>query len=231
MRIISVGDIHGKDYWKIIDLKKYDKIIFVGDYVDAFDIGNIDMKQNLLDIIQLKKDYIDKVVLLIGNHDIQYSLGYPEYGCSGYRPEMAFDFGDIFRQNKDLFQMAFQIDDYLWTHAGVHTGWYKFRLNKILKEEEILHLTLSEQLNYLFERRYEVLFDVGHLRGGYHSVGGPFWLDKRNGHKKPLEGYHQIVGHTRLDDIQTFNINNDTSITFIDVLDKDSKSFYVTNLK
>ena len=36
MKIISIGDLHGKDVWKQIDPANYDKIIFVGDYTDDF---------------------------------------------------------------------------------------------------------------------------------------------------------------------------------------------------
>ena len=73
MKTLTVGDLHGKDVWKEIDTIRYDKIIFVGDYVDCFTTSNVEIKHNLEQIIRYKKDNMDKVVLLLGNHDVQYT--------------------------------------------------------------------------------------------------------------------------------------------------------------
>ena len=35
LKTITVPDVHGHDYWKEINPDKYDKIIFIGDYMDA----------------------------------------------------------------------------------------------------------------------------------------------------------------------------------------------------
>ena len=70
MKTISIGDIHGRDIWKNVNPSKYDKIIFVGDYVDSFTISNTTILNNLLDIIEFKKSFKNKVILLLGNHDI-----------------------------------------------------------------------------------------------------------------------------------------------------------------
>ena len=145
-RVLSIGDIHGRDTWKFIthgssyefDLWRtmveagatpddesfkddypfmgVDKIVFVGDYVDSFTITNVVIKKNLEDIVWFKKMLPDKVILLWGNHDVQYFI--PNQICSGYRPEAKYDLEDIFRENRDLFQMAYHNGDYLWTHAG-----------------------------------------------------------------------------------------------------------------
>ena len=72
MKTITIGDIHGRSDWQEIDPANYDKIIFVGDYVDSFTVSDIDIITNLLNIIQFKKDNMNKVVLLLGNHDLQY---------------------------------------------------------------------------------------------------------------------------------------------------------------
>ena len=68
MRICAIGDIHGRNDWEKVDPNKYDKIIFVGDYVDSFDIPTGEILKNLENIIAFKKEYYDKVILLLGNH-------------------------------------------------------------------------------------------------------------------------------------------------------------------
>ncbi|MEI6050427.1 MAG: metallophosphoesterase [Bacteroidota bacterium] len=230
MKTVSIGDTHGVAVAdvivKIID--KYDKFIFVGDYVDSFDVDNLTMKKNLLEIIELKKQYPEKIRLLWGNHDIQYLLGYAEYGCTGYRPEMQYDFYEIFHSNADLFRFSYQTGDYLWTHAGVHAGWFEYRFKRTKKEQTDIN-AVSEFLNIAFSERYPALFDVGYKRGGIHNVGGPLWCDKTELESKPLEGVNQIVGHTRLEHIQKIK-KYDTEIAFIDILENEetvnTSSFY-----
>lgn len=246
MKIVSIGDIHGKTDWKApvfghdpstntgskTTIDDYDLVIFQGDYVDGFDVENSIMKHNLHEIIELKKKYPDKVILLLGNHDMQYLSNDPIHRCSGYRPEMIHDFGDLFRSNEELFQVAYQHENYLWTHAGVHVGWYKYRFLPIVEEYELDDLTLSQQINKVFEIKHDVLFDVGYYRGGRHDVGGPFWVDRRMVSQKPLKGYHQIVGHSKVKDIQIVDLKKDpdTSITFIDVLDSIPCKVHIINI-
>jgi predicted MPP superfamily phosphohydrolase len=254
MKILTIGDIHGLDIWKMIsDFKSengnykaegevlafpenYDLVIYMGDYTDSFTVTNVIIKRNLLDIIEFKKKYGDKVILLLGNHDLQYYfLGDNRHLCSGFRPEAKYDLHDIFKKNDIYFQAAFQIDNYLWTHAGVHTGWYEYRFKKWLKEfyssQETFHLNLADQLNEAFEMNADCLFDVGRYRGGFRDVGGPFWMDRFEGYKNPLKGYHQIAGHTRSPQIKTYNIDDSTSITFVDVLEDATEGPYFYELE
>ena len=205
-----------------------DKFIFVGDYVDSFYIDNLTIKENLLDIIGLKKKNSEKIILLWGNHDIQYLMGYDKYGCTGYRPEMQHDFYEMFNSNADLFQFSFQKGDYLWTHAGVHAGWYEYRFKSFIKEHSDI-ATVSELLNIAFDERFPSLFDVGYQRGGMHKVGGPLWCDKTELLSKPLKDINQIVGHSRVKKIQKIKKHN-VELAFIDVLENeeiiDTESFY-----
>jgi hypothetical protein len=211
IKTISIGDLHGSRSWSIINPKDYDRIIFVGDYVDSFTETSTNILDNLLNIIQFKEDNNDKVILLWGNHDIQYSLGYDKHGCSGYRPEMKADLYEVFKQKKHLFQMAYQINDTLWTHAGIHQGWAKYRYKKHISEET---------LNYSFLHEDPTLFDVGHRRGGWHDVGGPFWCDIQELKSSALKGFNQIVGHNRVQMLSS-SYQHNKEITFIDCVDTD----------
>jgi len=219
MKTVSIGDVHGRLVLPTVQeiSGKYDKIIFIGDYVDSFTEADLSISVNLFDIIEFKKANPDKVVLLLGNHDLQYMFGYDRHGCSGYRPQMKETLYSIFKDNKDLFQMSYQIEDTIWTHAGVHEGWYKQRFIKFVKDYP--DLTLSQQLNLAFSKfNYESLFDVGHSRGGWYNVGGPFWCDANELKSSPIRRYNQIVGHTHMKYIQRMNIHN-KEIAFIDVLE------------
>src|ERR1700748_3612517 len=123
MRHIVIGDTHGRDNWKKINIKLYDKVIFIGDYVDSPELSDLTILENLKQIIALKKRQPDKIVLLLGNHDVHY-LHYPRFECSGFRKTMQRDLTTLFCKNADLFQIAYQKDNHLFTHAGVTNSWY-----------------------------------------------------------------------------------------------------------
>ena len=227
MNTLSIGDIHGETFWEKIPpiffnkphhYEEYDKIIFTGDYVDSYEISNNDILQNFINIIEFKKKYYDKVILLLGNHDITYLLAdNSRVMCSGHRSSMYPVLHQLFLQNKYLFQYAFQIENYIWTHAGIHKGWFanNFRNRNQLE-------TIAGTLNNAFEQLNSCLFDCGYTRGGDKQVGGPLWADKNETYKKMLNGYHQIVGHTHIKDIQVFtNPKHNSSITYIDCYRED----------
>jgi len=222
MKIISIGDIHGRQYWKEVDVTKYDKVIFVGDYTDQFPpMTDVEIETNLLEIIELKKNNPDKVVLLLGNHDIQYMFLDEGFGCSGFRPTMAQNLKMIFKHNKDLFQIAHQIDRYLWTHAGVSHGWYEYNKPDIERiQKEFNCKDLADTLNHMLSmKENRLLHMVSRRRGGMYQFGGVTWADRVETMENYLDGYHQIVGHTPINQITLFGDEKGT-IRYIDVLNE-----------
>lgn len=219
MKHIIVGDLHGKDSWKEIDIKKYDKVIFLGDYVDSFTISDLTIYQNLQDIIKFKKRNYNKVELILGNHDIQY-LYFPMYKCSGFRPTMQQQLTSLFNNNKELFKVAYQKDNYLFTHAGATNVWYQEFLNlpilTTIKDDKDTLADLFNKVDQTGQRK--ILHKAGHFRGG-QGDGGITWADKKETSTDMLAGYHQIVGHTPVDYKQSIEYT-DRSVTYVDVLDK-----------
>jgi predicted MPP superfamily phosphohydrolase len=249
MKFITIGDIHGCPVWKravyhydkntdrlgeCLLGKEIDKVIFIGDYVDDWDLTNIEILDNLHEIIQLKKDYPDNVVLLWGNHDIAYLRNET---CSGNRMEMRPVLYYLFKENIDLFQLAYQYKKTIWTHAGIHRGWWEYFIEPLLKGVTQTRFTpflvlcdnIADQLNLMFEYYYQPLFMVSPHRGGRDKVGGPLWADKIEIYTKPLEGYHQVVGHNPVPYVRTYTFKNGTKLTFCDCLTKTDK-FYILDL-
>ena len=72
MKILVLGDIHGRLIWKdIIEKENPDRVIFLGDYVSTHkDISSTQQINNLEEILAYKEDNPDKVILLRGNHKI-----------------------------------------------------------------------------------------------------------------------------------------------------------------
>lgn len=237
-KTLSIGDLHGLDVWKkalfgkIYDMDNFDKIIFIGDYVDSFSVSPILQLHNLKILIELKIKYPSKIVLLYGNHDIHYSH-YPKYRCTGFQSINYLNYMKLFNDNLNLFQLAYQYEDTIWTHAGIHKGWY----NRNIKKYQTKHpeMNLAEILNSDFKLEKPWIFEIGKYRGGFSEVGGPLWLDRRILWKKPIENYHQIVGHTRISDGKGFkHIKYDkinASLTCIDVLEDQAPLFYIKEFK
>jgi hypothetical protein len=71
-----IGDVHWTTLWKkaLIDfpLEWNNKVLFLGDYVDSHFLDSEKILDNLIEIINLKKQSPNSVILLLWNHDIQY---------------------------------------------------------------------------------------------------------------------------------------------------------------
>jgi predicted MPP superfamily phosphohydrolase len=225
MNIITIGDLHGSPAWKQIQPGDWDRMVFIGDYVDSFEYSDDEIMQNLMEILDLKNTFPAKVVLLWGNHDLAYFYGgHPRHYCSGFRKSMLSSLYSLYTSNAKLFSAAFQIDGYLWTHAGIVGDWYE---SNIREEAKTVDDNLAATLNRLFLDYYEPLFQVSWIRGGMHQYGGIFWAHSSETKEDPLKGYHQIVGHTKTRSgvLVENHYGNNTSIAFVDCLDT-SEEFY-----
>jgi len=215
VKTVSIGDTHGAAVAAAVNgiIESHDKFIFIGDYVDSFVFDNSTVIKNLLDIIDLKIKYPDKIILLWGNHDVHYLLG--KYYSSGHRPEMKNELNRIYSSHEDLFRMSYQLNDFLWTHAGVNSLWLQNRFRFPGSDDK--ETTISEVLNQAFTARYPPLFDVGFARGGSHETGGPFWSDKSELRAYSVNGFNQITGHNRVKNIEVLK-SDDHEVIMIDHL-------------
>ena len=122
---IVFGDIHGSTYWKEVVNENPDcRYIFLGDYLDPYDdIANKNLTDNLKEIIQLKKDRNDDVILLLGNHDMHY-LDWDFAPCSRFDETIKAEAHALFSENRRLFTYAFQEGNHIFTHAGITEKWF-----------------------------------------------------------------------------------------------------------
>ena len=190
MKILINPDIHGRVFWKysIEHKDEFDKIIFLGDYLDAYSPDLLLKEEdNFKEIIQFKKDNSDKVILLLGNHDCSY-INDKIYTASRYNPVKHDSYQKLFLDNIDLFQLIYIYDKYLFSHAGVYQKWMD--LNK---------LTLKDLLDCDLDKLSKSLNWIDYFRGGFYDVGSCIWADIRDsGTEKLLKGYYHIFGHTQL---------------------------------
>lgn len=235
MKILTVPDLHGKRAGEKIDANKYDLIIFIGDYLDAFpwQFSGDDVRKNFKDLVYWGNQHKEKVKFLLGNHEIHYLLHGTEYfermRGSGYDYASLYLVNQLVDQNPELFSVAYQYDCWLWTHAGVTQTHYE----EDLKEDFISgdFNSLAEFLNYLWKIKDKRLMRIGKDRRGPDKQGSIFWCGKSELENDMLLDYFQIVGHTPIKDIEylSHERNVNTSVAFIDCLDTVEK-FYELEL-
>ena len=192
-KTIAIGDIHGRNTWKEIVKEPHDKVIFIGDYFDTHqDISAIVQLANFQDIIDFKKENPDKVVLLTGNHDYHYGLGYKER-YSGYQYEHAFLIEELLRENLSDLRMAHLDQNILYSHAGVTKTFCE--LNGL--DEYQVGEDLDEQINSLFFHQPNTFRFNGNDPYGDDVTQSCIWVRPRSLAKDSID-IKQVFGHTQI---------------------------------
>jgi hypothetical protein len=219
--MVVFPDIHGRIFWKDM-VRKYpsETFLFLGDYLDPYPAEKITVEDaiaNFEDILLFKKQHPDKVILLIGNHDLGYIW---KNICSCRRIQKYYnDISAMFKDNFELFDLAYQVQigdiSYLFTHAGVHKRWFENLLTKIGESTTCNKIDIANILNTWFHNKAYTDFDkenllgmVSYLRAGIFGgeYGSCVWADVRewgnialNTENKQWENLYQIFGHTQLE--------------------------------
>ena len=173
----------------IIEKHNVKQVIFMGDYLDTKIQGqqsNVGLyAKDLVYLVDWKKKATDKGIsckFLIGNHDIFYYLGIPT--SFTLTNQEAFEAVGDTLEELDL-QIAFQLDDYIVSHAGYNflfdvEDWHFSRLS-LENEDELIRFAST----------------IGPMRGGQDLAGSPVWAHIEEIKIAPNPDYpKQIVGHT-----------------------------------
>lgn len=219
MKIAVIGDIHGRHVWKEIVAKEhYDFVVFLGDYFDSFDIPLVDQLYNFKEIIRYKKENNHKVILLIGNHDAQYMPRSFDPYIEGFQMENHADIQALLVEHKNIMQMALQLDNFLFTHAGVSETFLRDTNYPDDNWENI-----PQHLNVTWKLYPELFkFKPGYSKSGNSPDQSCIWirppalmsLNKRM--KK--SGIIQVVGHTRQNEIDITGKSTGKKYFFVDTL-------------
>lgn len=206
-KIAVIPDVHGRQFWKsiITRIDDYDHVIFLGDYLDPYQHDNISVEdaiKNFKDIITFYKDHKDKVILLLGNHDMPYySSEY--FKMFSYHCRHSYTYHDmiyeLFDDIHDAFNVITIIDNIIFTHAGVTNQWID-ELNSLigLNIDVNSKKSLLDINNLLKDNNIEYLGMVSSYRGGTDIAGSCMWADI-NEHRyieNNLDNFKQIFGHT-----------------------------------
>ena len=221
-KVLVIPDIHCRTFWKepCKHIENFEKVIFLGDYLDPYGFEGLTFEdgiKNLKEIIQLKKDNMDKVVLLYGNHDCPYAFE-EYYDFSDYHSRHSKEYHDevhqIFEENKNLFKFAFVVNDIIFTHAGIESEW----LDRIIKCNSTDANVICKEINDLIHIPHGLrkLYYITSARDGMDRCRSCIWTDVYNMMWdvdsitspdtiiKPIHNIKQVFGHT----IQAFYDKN-----------------------
>lgn len=204
MITVVIGDLHGRSNWKlaIYQEEPVDRVIFMGDYFDSFDIPGLEQIHNFKEIINYKKRNPQvEVVMLLGNHDMPYYPGFTDTAISGYQHRMAPSIQQVVEENKEHLQMAYGFREYLFTHAGVSPLFMDREFGVDNWSKESIVVDLNELLRYR-----PSAFEFNGVDGsGDNTYQTPIWIRPKSlmsvnkKHNKGLKNdYIQIVGHTQM---------------------------------
>ena len=197
-KVLIVPDVHGRKFWhKAVEMiDEVDQVVFLGDYLDPYPREGItfeDAVQEFNNILKFKEQHSDKVILLLGNHDMHYIV--KEFmNCSRLNVWRRLEMNELYNKHIDKFNLVYlhTPQNYLFSHAGLYLAWikkYEFTLNDLLDIKTFLN------------NRWKTLEDVSWARGGWDKVGSCVWADIRESveNELPIIFKRQIVGHTQME--------------------------------
>lgn len=213
MKTIVLGDIHGRTDWKRIVDQPFDKVVFIGDYVDTHEnITGLQQVENLREIIAFKQQNLDKVILLVGNHDYQYWPGIEGELYSGFQPAMKNTFRYEFETYEKSFQMCHVQDNIIFSHAGFTETFVEQKIGTFSEKN------VNDVFKYKPQSFKFYYFDRSGC--GDHPNQSCIWVRPQSLMRDHLSGdWKQIVGHTTQKNIapRSYNETKD-KFWFIDTL-------------
>jgi len=221
MKTIVLGDTHGRGMWQhIVKNESFDRVIFVGDYWDSFDVPFLEQMYNFKQIVHFARTSDKEVILLTGNHDVHYQKWALQAGesYSGFQSVHANDICQELQLNEDIMQMAYKMDNFLFTHAGVTKTW----LELMEIENDINMVDVINDIAKFKPR----MFGFGAVgNGGYVDGYGdnvwqnPTWVRPKSLMKDSKDlNYIQVVGHTGQNQIDIKGKSTGGKYYFIDTL-------------
>jgi hypothetical protein len=195
MKSLVLGDTHGRPHWKqIIANENPDRVIFIGDYFDCYDdYTAAEQMHNFKEIIEYKESGKSEVIILIGNHDYHYMRDIDEF-YTGYQIRSRPAIEQLLEDNKHHMQMCYQLDNYLFSHAGISHDWL------LIHGYSVEH-SVVEYVNDLWKYTPRVFGFAGYDPYGDSVISSPIWIRpkslQRANYDSLRDKYIQVVGHTQ----------------------------------
>lgn len=220
-------------------LAKADRVVFLGDWFDAFGPLQLDRVEMACKFINGNIDgllledharFVDHettdgggrvipATFLLGNHDCHYFFDHPNFMCSGYTPAKKEVIEETMSGDAvEQFRIFTRVGPYLVSHAGFTEATMRFATEEVE----------AEALQAAYDGKFDPIFGAGYARGGRQPIGGPTWLDW-NAEFQHIPSQPQIVGHTNGSAVRTKGEGSefrswciDTALHFVAWVDEDT---------
>ena len=200
--ILLVSDVHQEvdKLQHILNNENYDIAVCLGDF---FDSHTHNTHKDVIKTVAFLEKWMFKenFYALFGNHDLMYFYINKHTICSGYT-DWKFDLirnvlGEKFGAIQDKFLWYIWVDNFLCTHAGLHSCHLNLNLNVEDKTalSKWLDVEVIRSKNSLITGIGHWTYRAGAARGGNQPYGGLTWLDSDR-EFEPINGLKQIFGHT-----------------------------------
>lgn len=236
MKVAVIGDIHGTTKFLdcYIKIQKndpdVDKIIVLGDWFDPYINVDFDiMIERYNEFVDIWKSD-DRIISILGNHDI---AGYIIYNDCTNRTvkfgKMKQRITDVIEPNLSESYLTYKIGDYIFSHAGVSQEW----LNDISKYTSCNYV--DDIVNCKKGWTEDELTDIcsfypndwsGYGDNVYQSC---VWIRPNALYKSAIDGYNQVVGHTRLEKITKVSLKNGKDLWIVD--DNQKPNYLILNIE
>jgi 3',5'-cyclic AMP phosphodiesterase CpdA len=209
-RVLLIPDVHQHVAWaeRVLNAgADCDQVIFLGDYFDTGEGDRASIAETCEFLVRTQERLGDRVVFLLGNHDVQYLEAKPycdrftrprhlKYTCgSAYANARA---KKVAKHLPAAFwaaaRLATFVNGWLISHAGVARPFWP----EVPSPDAALATVLERCANALAQLRGfpDPLLLPGTCRGGTQPVGGITWQDWDDEFNDAAIPFPQIVGHT-----------------------------------
>ena len=216
MKTVILGDTHSRPIWKqIVVDEQPDRVIFIGDYFDAYDdYTAVEQMHNFKEIIEYKESGQSEVIILIGNHDYHYMRGITEH-YSGYQAGARPAIEQLLYENRQHMQMAYGMNGFIFTHAGVSYDW--LQVHGYDNESNLI-----DWINDMWKYKPNVFGFAGRDPYGDSTISSPIWIRPHSLQKANRDTlrdqFIQVVGHTEQKKIDTEGKSTGGRYYYIDTL-------------
>ena len=248
MKVLVIGDLLGSDEWKNCgDISKllkektipeYDFYVFLGNYIVRNEEITPEVASFFREVINFKLEYPNKVVLLIGEHDLNFLLDKKElkkFSLFVSKWTIQKVGRRLFKEYEHLFQPVFQLGNNIFSNSLIHKNWYKLNLLPELRKEKPyknLYINIADRINIAWKHRVKALFYrimEYNMYTGKRKIPSLFY---QNSHEITdcIEDTKNYIGRISLDREHVYIKNDYTKIHLINT-DNEDVSCKIINIK
>lgn len=132
--VLCIADVHGSHEWERAKNEKFDYCVCFGDSCDCWENEWPDQGNNIRNLFAWIREDPKHRKYVCGNHDFSYFTGTREGSrVSGHQASHVGELRAIFMANLDLIDVAFEIDGWVFSHAGFTKTWVQY-IKRVLHE-------------------------------------------------------------------------------------------------